>query len=82
MELNQQYDPWTDGWMLGKYEQHARFPAASEIDEWLEGFKLGCTEVCEFHIWRQRLGEYINGRVVPAHLLQVLLRSVTHAQRD
>lgn len=67
-----EYDPWQAGWLLGKYEQYTRWPTAAELDEWLEGFKLGCTEVCEYHIWRQRLGEYINGRVVPAHLLQVL----------
>ena len=64
-----EYDPWQAGWLLGKYQQYTRFPVEAELGEWMEGFQLGCAELGEYHIWRQRLGEYIHGRVVPAHLL-------------
>ena len=65
-----EYNPWVAGWLLGKYEQYTRFPTAAESAEWLEGFKVGCAEVCEYEIWQQRLNEHIHGKVVCAELLQ------------
>lgn len=69
---NGEWQAWEAGWLLGKYQQYTRFPNAEELDEWLEGFQVGTTEVCEYHIWRQRLGEYIQGKVVPAHVLAII----------
>lgn len=54
-----EYDPWLAGWLLGKYQQRQRWPDRHELDEWIEGFQIGCTEVAEHHIWRKRLKEYL-----------------------
>lgn len=66
------YDPWIVGWMLGKYQQYQPWPDESQIDEWLEGFKVGTTDVGEYHIWQQRLREYTDDTVCPAHLSQII----------
>jgi hypothetical protein len=52
-------DPWVNGWQAGKYSQPAPLPAMEQFDEWLEGFKTGCAEVAELHLWRFRLSEYL-----------------------
>lgn len=66
------YVPWQAGWLLGKYQQYTRWPTPTEFDEWLEGFQVGTTEVCEYHIWPQRLREYTSCKVVPNYLLMQL----------
>ena len=51
---------WISGWMWGKYPEHAATYALpqdeAEALEWLEGFRWGTTEACEFH----RLWEWLD----------------------
>ena len=57
---------WVAGWMWGKYLEHApseahRLPQdETEALEWLEGFRWGATEACEFH----RLWEWLDETLV------------------
>lgn len=55
---------WVAGWMWGKYPEHAATYALpqdeSEAAEWLEGFRWGATEVCQFH----RLWEWLDETLV------------------
>ena len=57
---------WVAGWMWGKYPEHApseahRLPQdETEALEWLEGFRWGATESCQFH----RLWEWLNETLV------------------
>lgn len=67
--VKEEYDPWVAGYVLGKYQQYNGWPAENQLSEWLEGFKVGTTEVGEFQVWKQRLGEYVEGREgVPEYL--------------
>lgn len=51
---------WVAGWMWGKYPEQAtgyRLPQdETEAGEWLEGFRWGTTEACQFH----RLWEWLD----------------------
>lgn len=49
------YDPWVDGWLLGKYGQASPWHSPGDIEEWIEGFRVGCAEVGEHHLWERRL---------------------------
>ena len=44
---------WISGWMWGKYPEQAtgyRLPQnETEAGEWLEGFRWGTTEACQYH---------------------------------
>ncbi|WP_020395387.1 hypothetical protein [Thiolinea disciformis] len=64
------YDAWGAGWLLGKYQQYQPWPDESQLDEWIDGFKVGTTEVGEFHIWPQQLWEYSQGMNAPDYVIK------------
>ena len=56
---------WISGWTWGKYPEHAA-PYALPQDEtqaaqWLEGFRWGTTEACQFHRLWEWLDETLAG---------------------
>ena len=55
---------WVAGWMWGKYPEHAAPYALpqdeTQAEEWLEGFRWGTTETCQFH----RLWEWLDETLV------------------
>jgi hypothetical protein len=55
---------WIAGWMWGKYPEQAQtyhLPQdETEAAEWLEGFRWGTTEACQFH----RLWEWLDETLV------------------
>ena len=66
------YVAWEAGWLLGKYQQYTRWPNEAELDDWLDGFELGCAELGEHNLWIQQLTAYTAGKVIPLHLINYM----------
>ncbi len=64
---------WISGWMWGKYPEQAtgyHLPQdETEAGEWLEGFRWGTTEACEFHRLWEWLDETLVGHDTTIHLI-------------
>lgn len=64
---------WIAGWMWGKYPEHSTnycLPQdETEAAEWLEGFRWGATEACQFHRLWEWLATVLAGHETTARLV-------------
>ena len=45
------FNSWVKGWMLGKYCKFVAPEADEDWQQWVDGFIMGQTEMCEYERW-------------------------------
>jgi hypothetical protein len=71
---------WIAGWMWGKYPEQAQtYPLPqdeSDAAQWLQGFRWGATEACQFHRLWEWLDETLAGHDTTIQLVNKVAGNV------